>query len=280
MLDERVAAVIADGRISHALLLTGDEEQLFGQAIELARALLCQNPAEGQPCGKCAACEKIADGNHPDLRIIEPDGAAIKIHQIRAAQHFLNLATYEGGRQVVILNGAHTMQAPAANSLLKSLEEPPKGCYFILTAPVADTLLPTIISRVVRYRIEGGDTPEVKVKEAELKSEMREKAAEVISALDRDISYLLRLVSGFKEDKKRGFTAKKQATVFLEQMLQLWRDELITAVKGRGRFAAAAALKSARLVEEYIGLIRGNVNVSLLMTVLVIKLQDFQQNPS
>ncbi|MGI5825172.1 MAG: hypothetical protein ACOX7J_06325, partial [Bacillota bacterium] len=162
MLDKRLADIIATGKISHSWLLTGKEEILPAQAKELAAALLCQNLGrDGIPCGLCPACQKVKNGNHPDLQIIEPDGASVKIFQTRKMQHFVNLESFEGGNQVVIINGAHTMQTAAANSLLKILEEPPARAYFILTAPVGDALLQTILSRVVWVRLsEGGESSE------------------------------------------------------------------------------------------------------------------------
>jgi DNA polymerase III delta' subunit len=278
MLAEKIAAVIKSGKISHAWLLTGEGAYIKEQALVFGQALLCENPREnGEPCGFCSSCAKILSGNHPDLLVVEPDGASIKIHQIRAIRHFINLTSYEGGRQVIILQDAHTMQLPAANSLLKSLEEPPAGTYFILTAPVGDTLLPTILSRVVWLKLNEA----AEKAEDELKSEQNRLAREFLGSLDRDISSLFRLVANFKEDKKRGYSAKKQAEVFLEQLLLLLRDDMATELGGQaiggmpsGVFDAAAALKGAALVEEYLRLVRGNINVNLLLTVLAIKIQD------
>lgn len=70
MLYEKLAAIMAAGRISHAWLLTGRPEQTLEQSVLLAKALLChQLQANGQPCGQCPACRKIEAGNHPDLQI-------------------------------------------------------------------------------------------------------------------------------------------------------------------------------------------------------------------
>ncbi|MGW8195471.1 MAG: DNA polymerase III subunit, partial [Desulforhopalus sp.] len=86
-------------------------------------------------------------GNHPDLILVEPDGAAIKIGQIRELKHQLTFPPLEAAVRVVILEDIHTMRREAANSLLKTLEEPPSGNLLILTANTSGKILPTILSR-------------------------------------------------------------------------------------------------------------------------------------
>ena len=284
MLERKLADIIATGRISHSWLLTGDEDILLEQAKELAAALLCQNlGADGVPCGLCASCQKVKNGNHPDLQIIEPDGASVKIFQTRKMQHFVNLEAYEGGRQVVIIHDAHTMQTAAANSLLKILEEPPEGVYFILTAPVGDSLLQTILSRVVwvrlREKAENNDTAE-----RELRTEMTEKALHLLKILSGDLGSALVFAGSFKDDKKKNITAKKQTICFLEQLLLCFREMLaaeylpessLTEGKKIPKvFDAAKALEAANLTEEYIRMAKSNINTNLLLNVLCIKLQD------
>lgn len=284
MLDRHLANIVATGKISHSWLLTGDENILLEQAKELAASLLCKNlGADGIACGLCSSCQKIAKGNHPDLQIIEPDGASVKIHQTRKMQHFVNLESFEGGRQVVIIHDAHTMQLAAANSLLKILEEPPQGAYFILTAPVGDSLLPTILSRVAWVRLEesGQGEPD---KEGELRKEMLAKAQELLKILPGDLGTVLVFAGSFGGDKKRNLTAKKQTICFLEQLLLCLREMLSGYYFPESRllmferipeiFDDKKALIAANLVEEYIGLAKSNINTNLLLNVLFIKLQD------
>lgn len=290
-IDKKLADIIATGKVSHAWLLTGEENILREQAQALAQALLCQNiGADGVPCGMCASCQKVENGNHPDLQIIEPDGASVKIHQTRKMQHFVNLESYEGGRQVVIINDAHTMQTAAANSLLKILEEPPPGAYFILTAPVGDSLIQTVLSRVVWVRLHDQlkTAADSLFKEAEsnLQSEMRKKATELLKMLDGDLGTLLIFAGSFKEDKKKGITNKAQTICFLEQLLLCIREMLAAEYLPEGRllaedvpqvFSGEAALAAAELVEEYIRLANANINTNLLLNVLCFKLQDFRK---
>lgn len=291
MLSKQLADIIATGKVSHAWLLTGEESVLQEQAQQLAQALLCENiGTDGIPCGMCASCQKVERGNHPDLQIIEPDGASVKIHQTRKMQHFVNLESYEGGRQVVIIHGAHTMQTAAANSLLKILEEPPAGAYFILTAPVGDSLIQTVLSRVVWVRLQeelpaAADSLFME-EESDLRRDMRKKATELLKMLDGDLGTLLIFAGSFKEDKKKGVTNKAQTICFLEQLLLCIREMLAAEYLPEGRllredvpqlFDSKTALAAAELVEEYIRLATANINTNLLLNVLCFKLQDFRK---
>ena len=104
------------------------------------------------PCGKCDSCKKIRSMNHPDILFIAPSAAMIKIHQIREMLQTLALKPYEARVRVVCITNSHTMNPPAANALLKVLEEPPDRTVFILTAKETSDLLPTIVSRCRQIR--------------------------------------------------------------------------------------------------------------------------------
>ena len=85
--------------------------------------------------------------NHPDVVVISPEGNHIKIEQMRKLQRIVSFKAYEGRRKVVILDGVDVMTDEAANSFLKTLEEPPDETVLILMCINIHTLLPTIISR-------------------------------------------------------------------------------------------------------------------------------------
>ncbi len=128
-------------------LMGGFEQESFGE-IEPGRA-------ESPPCGQCSQCQRIADGLHPDVRIVgvgdgDEDGPSrrdIRIEQIREIESFLNLTPYEGTCKVIIVDGAELMNTAAANALLKTLEEPPTNTMLLLLTANEDALLPTIRSR-------------------------------------------------------------------------------------------------------------------------------------
>ncbi|NTV52061.1 MAG: DNA polymerase III subunit delta' [Candidatus Firestonebacteria bacterium] len=141
-------------RVPHALLFTGPEG--VGKrtaALALAQVLNCREPRVDDACGECLSCRKIAAGNHPDVRCLEPDGAHLKIGQIREdLQHDAVLKPLEGRRKVYLLDPAESLTPEAANSLLKILEEPPETVVLILISAQPFALLDTIRSRCQEIR--------------------------------------------------------------------------------------------------------------------------------
>jgi DNA polymerase-3 subunit delta' len=146
-----LADSLANGRAAHAYLISGPPQ--IGKtklALALAQALNC---VQGdRPCGQCSSCTRIAGGTHPDVQLIvgKGSGESIKIDQIRALQREAVLAPYEGCCRVAILRRADLATLEAANSLLKTLEEPPPHVTLILTAVQVDALPATVVSRCQR----------------------------------------------------------------------------------------------------------------------------------
>lgn len=139
---------VAKNKIAHAYLFRGpDGVGKKRAALTFAAYLNCKSPLEGDACCHCASCRKYISGSHPDLIHIAPDGAAIKIGQVRALKHQLAFPPLEAAVRVIVLEDIHTMRREAANSLLKTLEEPPPNNILILTADQTGEILPTIISR-------------------------------------------------------------------------------------------------------------------------------------
>lgn len=139
---------LANNRLAHAYLFEGPEgvgKRLT--ALALARAVYC---LEGNGCGDCVPCRKIDHNNHPDLQIIEPDGQKIKIEQIRELQRTLSFKPVESSRRICLIDQADKMNAAAANSLLKTLEEPSAETLIILLSARPEALLSTVLSRCQR----------------------------------------------------------------------------------------------------------------------------------
>ena len=135
-------------RLPHALIFAGPAG--VGKrtlAILLAQLLNCRSPVGRGACGVCPSCRKIAVMSHPDVRVIEPDGAFIKIEQVRQLIGEIAYQPFEGRYRVAILDGAEQMRQEAANSLLKTLEEPPSRTVIVLVTANPYLLLTTIRSR-------------------------------------------------------------------------------------------------------------------------------------
>jgi DNA polymerase-3 subunit delta' len=165
---------------SHALLVHGPSGVgQFELALGLAQGWLCEvepspaEPSPRRPCGRCAACHLVGARSHPDLLVLvpealraalgwEPDADAddsadkaskakpskdIKVEAVRAAVAFAQTTSARGRGKVVVLHPAERMNGISANTLLKTLEEPPGNARFVLSSGAPDALLPTIRSR-------------------------------------------------------------------------------------------------------------------------------------
>ena len=148
----------AANRLSHALLLQGAEgvgKQSF--AAWLACAVLCDKSAGStlKCCGECPSCALFAAGSHPDLVLVMPeeDKQQISIDQVRAATERLTKTSYRQGYKVAIVDPAHLMTPNAANSVLKTLEEPSGRSLLILITSQPSMLLPTVRSRCQKVTI-------------------------------------------------------------------------------------------------------------------------------
>ena len=153
----RLASAAQQGRFPHALLVTGRPG--LGKAAfanELARFLICDTPVDGaRACRKCAGCTLFEAGNHPDFFSLSPgeDSSAIKVDQIRALSEGLTMSRHGTGFKVAILNPAEAMNINAANSLLKTLEEPTDNTVLVLVSANPGRLPATVRSRCQQLRI-------------------------------------------------------------------------------------------------------------------------------
>lgn len=144
---------LKDGRLSHAYLFVGPPHVgKMTLASNLAQALNCRG--DDRPCGVCASCQRIAQLKHADVEIIGPNGKAeISIDQIREIERSASLKPFEGSNRVFIIDGAEQLSSEGANSLLKTLEEPPPNVHIILLAVNEGLLLPTVRSRCQRVEL-------------------------------------------------------------------------------------------------------------------------------
>jgi DNA polymerase-3 subunit delta' len=137
-------------RLPHALLISGPAglgKHVFTERF--AHYLLCDRPVGDAPCGECRSCTLLAAGSHPDYLAIEPEepGKAIKIDQIRQLAAFTALTPQYGGHKLAIISPAEQMNRNAANSLLKTLEEPAGPTIMLLVTSKPHRLPATIRSR-------------------------------------------------------------------------------------------------------------------------------------
>jgi DNA polymerase-3 subunit delta' len=152
---ERVAgflrAAVESGNASHAYLFVGPPGAgKRSAALLLACALICGDGG----CGACEACARVRRGAHPDVRVVQPAGAATYlVEQVRdELVPDMWLAPADGHAKVYIIEGAEALGDAAANALLKTLEEPPSAVTIVLVTDDYDAVLPTITSRCQAVR--------------------------------------------------------------------------------------------------------------------------------
>lgn len=169
---------VLSGSVAHAYLFTGSAGVgKLALAHAFSCALTCLSPTRhGEACGECQSCLRVAQGGHPEIHLIAPYSEQTLIwqlweghstprearsHEIGVIGRTVNFAPAFGKRVVYILTRAETLTEAAANSLLKTLEEPPSYAVFLLLAPMLEDVLETIRSRCQWVPLRMVDTQEI-----------------------------------------------------------------------------------------------------------------------
>ncbi len=298
---------LATGRLAHAYLFEGIEGVgKKATALALIEAVFC---GREDGCGTCPSCRKMAARQHPDLHLLEPDGAFIKIDQIRDLQKELAYRPFEAPKKACIIDGAERLNQAAGNALLKTLEEPPGNALIILVTAQVSGVLPTILSRCQRlhfqslpeeaiaaYLTENGIDGEPARIAASLAGGSMKKALEIgkDTALGDRKQFLERLSGLSLLEITPLFSAaeelaadKEKAMELLELLTSFLRDVLLLKGGGDGIVNAdlmpllereAGRLSQTRVMERigHVGEARQallrNVNARLTLEVLFMRL--------
>jgi len=149
---ETVRDQLATGRLRHSMLFAGVAGiGKWTLAQFIAKACNCVR-LQNDFCNSCPSCQRISENAHPDVRNVAPDGQFIKIDQMRSLSREVFFKPFEGKRRVFIIDEAEKFRPESANSILKTLEEPPDTSILILITSRPNDLLPTIRSRCQMYR--------------------------------------------------------------------------------------------------------------------------------
>lgn len=185
---------IKSDRVGHAYLFCGTRGTgKTSVAKILARAVNCEHPVDGSPCGECEMCKAIAAGN--SMNVIEIDAASNNgVDNIREIIDEVSYSPTKGKRKVYIIDEVHMLSAGAFNALLKTLEEPPEYVMFILATTEVQKIPITILSRCQRYDFHRItiDTIEERLREV--------VNAEGISVEEKALRYIAKTADGSMRD--------------------------------------------------------------------------------
>lgn len=185
---------INSGRIGHAYLFCGTRGTGKTSIAKIfARAVNCEHPVDGSPCGECSMCCQIAEG--ASLNVVEIDAASNNgVENIRDIREQVQYPPTDGRYRVYIIDEVHMLSIGAFNALLKTLEEPPSYVIFILATTEVHKIPITILSRCQRYDFKRISIDTIAGRLAELTQ------AEQIDVDDRALRYVARAADGSMRD--------------------------------------------------------------------------------
>lgn len=185
---------IMSGRVGHAYLFCGTRGTgKTSIAKIMARAVNCESPSGGNPCGVCAQCRSILEES--SMNVVEIDAASNNgVDNIRDIREQVQYPPTEGKYRVFIIDEVHMLSAGAFNALLKTLEEPPSYVIFILATTEVHKIPVTVLSRCQRYDFH-------RITADVIASRLRELSdAEKIDIEDRALDYIARAADGAMRD--------------------------------------------------------------------------------
>lgn len=293
-LKENLTASLKNNHISHFYLISGPAGSGKRTLAKLlAAAVLCKG--HDRPCGRCAVCRKVMEGNHPDfITVDDPEKKFVPVELIRQARADIYILPNESDHKLYLFPRAQDMRTEAQNALLKILEEPPEYGVFLLLTDNPEKLLPTVRSRCVELKLKALDD---KTLRTALLREFPDAAADSIeAAMARSGGFL----GQAREILESGAAAAPQTVQFarafaqrdaylltvtlapmekwkrddLIAILEQWRSLLIQALESRSGIrsadpqagqistsrSAADILSAVRELEKCIEYAQGNVS--------------------
>ena len=203
-------------RLSHAYLLSGDPgTPLLETAKYLAKSILCDDPSP-LACNNCITCLRIDDDNYPDFIVYDGSKETIKKNEVNSIEVQFDKKAFESkGIMIYILHLVENMTVEAVNSILKFLEEPNSEIYAFLTTNNENSILPTIVSRCQKLRLNLVSREQV-IEEAKMFN-VDELDAEFLSLFFNDAELIVDYLNN-KDESETYLNAKKCLKAFLDAL--------------------------------------------------------------
>jgi DNA polymerase-3 subunit gamma/tau len=226
MVTQTLRNALSSGRVSHAYLFCGPRgtgKTSTGRI--LAKAVNCLTDGKGEPCNTCALCQAVTEGKALD--VIEIDAASNRgIDDIRELRERVNYVPNQARYKVYIIDEVHMLSQPAANALLKTLEEPPAHVIFVLATTEVHKILPTIMSRCQRFDFKRLSRADVVAKLTQICQ------AEGISIEPDGLRLIARSATGSLRDAEN---LLEQLTTYFGAKVELHQVQAILGVTGDAR---------------------------------------------
>lgn len=304
---------INSNQVSHCYIFEGPKGMgKYDLALIFAQSLLCENFVS-DPCNKCSSCIKINSENHPDLHIINSDETTIKREEIDGLIESVYKKPYESDKKVYIIKDAHEMTAQAANTFLKTLEEPPGDAVIILLTYNANLLLPTIVSRcqTVKFRNVDKETIKAYLKEnygisdgiadlaAEYSKGILNRAVNIVSGNDDILNKRAEVIKLFEKiinsdseiiyELENYFEENKDDIDIIIEIMMMWVRDCMFAQNNLADLVInkdfkqlaithASLMKSSSVLIELMQStsdnIKSNVNYKLAIDNMLLKIQE------
>ncbi|MFC1501412.1 ATP-binding protein [Elusimicrobiota bacterium] len=285
-------------KIPHAYLFLGqDGVGRKKTALGLAKLLNCQTISgqkNNESCEHCMPCSKINQGIHPDVKIINFTWQAnlldedvekqksIKIKTIRALQHDVNLKPTESKWKIFIIESTETITLEAANSLLKTLEEPPEWTIIILLAKHKETLPSTIVSRTQILLFQPIPEKEISKYLVESKNLSESLAKSIASISEGSLSNALELIEdrssiqeSFWEDIKKSNMSSAEILAFSDtyaKNINEFLHELLAEAKNDFRKNPETYGNIIQQIIDSQKMLERNINPKFILDSLLLKI--------